>query len=132
MPVSAITSDTASNTRSGRCEAAIRRRQYTNVDGSKDVCVSDRPHATFHRMSNRNASAVCASDRSNSSLSTSTDPTRSAGSDGRPIRDGNRSAMNESGNSSCRCSARNANTLPAGTRSPTIARASSNSRSVRV
>jgi hypothetical protein len=51
IPVCAITSATASNTRSGRSEAAIRRRQYTSVEGSKLIWVSDRPHATFHRMS---------------------------------------------------------------------------------
>ena len=97
MPVAAMTSATASNTRSGRPEAAIRLRQYTSVDGSKLIWVSDRPQATFHRISNFSASAVCGSDRSYSSLSTSTDPTRSAGSDGRPVRDGNKSAVNESG-----------------------------------
>src|SRR6266702_2602629 len=92
-PISAITSATASNTRSGRPDFAIRLRQYTSVDGSKLTSVSDRPHATFHRMSNFSASAVCGSDRSYSSFSTSTDPTRSAGSDGRPVRDGNKSAV---------------------------------------
>ena len=132
IPVSAITSATASNTRSGRFETAILRRQYTSVDGSNDIWVSDRPHATFHRISNFNASAVCASDRSCNSLRTSTEPTRSAGSDGRPVEDPNRSAMNESGNSRWRCSAKNANTLPSPTNSPTITCASSSSRSHRV
>jgi len=113
-------------------DAAIRLRQYTSIDGSNDICVSDRPHATFHRMSNFNACAVRASDRSCSSLSTSTLPTRSAGSDGRPVPDRNKSAMNPSSNSSPRCSARNANTLPGGTRPPTISPASNNSRSIRV
>jgi hypothetical protein len=51
IPVSAVTRATASNTRSGRSEAAIRFRQYTSVEGSNDTCVSDRPHATFQRMS---------------------------------------------------------------------------------
>jgi hypothetical protein len=51
IPVCAITSATASKTRSGRSEAAIRLRQYTSVDGSKPTWSSDRPHATFHRMS---------------------------------------------------------------------------------
>ena len=59
-----MTRATASNTRSERSEAAIRFRQYTSVDGSNEVCVSDRPHATFQRMSKRSASAVCGSDRS--------------------------------------------------------------------
>lgn len=40
---------------------------------------------------------------------------RSADNDGRPVDEANRSAMNESGNSSPRCSAKNANTLPGGT-----------------
>ena len=39
--------------------------------------------------------------------------------------------MNESGNSSRRCSAKNANTLPGGTRCPAISPASSSSRSSR-
>src|SRR5208282_6083554 len=80
--------------------------------GSNEVCNSDRPQATFHRMSNFSASAVWVSDRSYSSFSTSTLPTRSAGSDGRPVREGNKSAVKLSGNNSLRCSARNANTLP--------------------
>jgi hypothetical protein len=116
IPVCAMTSATASNTRSGRSEAAIRRRQYTRVDGSKDIWVSDRPHATFHRMPYFSASAVWGSDRSCNSFSTSTAPTRSAGSDGRPVADGNRSAVKLSGKSSRRRSAKNANTLPGGTR----------------
>ena len=99
------------------------------MDGSKLTWSSDRPQAAFHRISNFSASAVCGSDRSCSSLSTSTDPTRSAGSDGRPVPEGNKSAVNESGNSSPRCSARNANTLPGGTRCPATAAASSSSRS---
>ena len=115
---------------SGRSDSAIRRRQYTSVDGSKEVSVSARPHATFQRMSYFNASAVCGSDMSLSSLSTSTDPIRSAGCEGRPVA-GNRSAINESGNNSPRCSARNAYTLPGGTSSPTIDSASNSSRSTR-
>ncbi len=60
IPVPVITSATASNTRSGRAEAAIRLRQYTSVEGSKLICVSDRPQATFHRISNFSASAATA------------------------------------------------------------------------
>jgi len=45
----------ASKTRSGRSEAAIRRRQYISVDGSKPIWVSA---VTFHLMSNFSASAV--------------------------------------------------------------------------
>src|ERR1039457_5936954 len=131
IPVCAMSSATASNTRSGRSEAAIRLRQYTRTDGSKLIASSDRPQATFHRRSYFSASAVWVSDRSYSSLSTSTEPARSAGSDGRPVRDGNRSAMKLSGNSSVRCSARNANTLPGATRCPVTSPASSRSRSVR-
>ena len=131
MPVWAITSATASKTRSGRPDFAIRLRQYTSVDASKLTWVSDRPQATFHRMSYFSASAVCGSDRSYSSFSTSTLPTRSAGNDGRPVREGNKSAVKLSGNNSLRCSARNANTLPGGTRCPAIISASSSSRSIR-
>ena len=36
-PVAAISSATASKTRSGRVGAAIRLRQYTSVDGSNDI-----------------------------------------------------------------------------------------------
>ena len=130
-PVSAITSATLSNTRSGRSDPAIRLRQYTSVVGSNEPAVNDRPQATFHRMSYITASAVCRSDSAYSSLSTSTDPTRSAGNDGRPAPDPNRSAVNESSNSAPRCAAKNANTLPAGTRPPATASASHNSRSDR-
>ncbi len=97
-----ITSATLSNTRSGHAEAAIRLRQYTNVEGSNEVSVNDRPQATFQRMSNFNASAVCGSDRAYSSFRTSTDPIKSAGNDGRPVLDGNKSAVKESSNNSRR------------------------------
>ena len=130
-PVSAITSATLSNTRSGRSDAAIRRRQYTNVVGSNEPAVNDRPQATFHRMSNVTASAVCRSDSPYNSFSTNTDPTSSAGNDGRPVPDPNRSAVNESPNNNPLCAAKNANTLPAGTRPPATASASHNSRSHR-
>jgi hypothetical protein len=51
-------------------------------------------------MSKHKASAACRSDSPYSSLSTSTLPARSAGSDGRPVSDGNRSAVKLPGNSS--------------------------------
>jgi hypothetical protein len=98
----------------GDCATAESSAGDSATAGSNDICVNDRTHATFHRMSNISASAVCRSDKAHNSLSTSTLPTRSAGSDGRPVPDGNRSAMNSSPNTAHRCSARNANTLPAG------------------
>ena len=58
-------------------------------------------------------------------------PDQVAGSDGRPVRDGNKSAVKPSGNNSVRWAARNANTLPGGTRCPAIISASSSSRSSR-
>ena len=70
--------------------------------------------------------------RVSNTVEASTDPIRSAGSDGRPVEGENRSAMNESENNSWRCSAKNANTLPAGTSAPTSACASNNSRSTRL
>src|SRR3990170_4541229 len=60
-------------------------------------------------------------------IDAATDP----GIDRRPLADGNRSAKYVSGNRLRRCSARNANMLPAGTRCPTNAAASRSSRSVR-
>jgi hypothetical protein len=57
-PVSPITVRTASLTRCGRSERAIRFRQYTSEEGSNPGSSSDAPIATFHRTSNRTASAA--------------------------------------------------------------------------
>jgi hypothetical protein len=57
-PVPAITFLTASLTRCGRLERAIRFRQYTSDDGSNPASSSEDPIATFHRTSKRTASAV--------------------------------------------------------------------------
>ncbi len=61
-PVCSITFLTASLTRCGRCERAIRRRQYTRDDGSKPSSPAASPQATFQRTSNRTASAVSRSE----------------------------------------------------------------------
>ena len=61
-PVSAITVLTASLTRCGRPDFAIRFRQYTSVEGSNPASSSAAPTAAFHRTSNRTASAVSRSE----------------------------------------------------------------------
>ena len=48
----------ASLTRCGRSVFAIRPRQYTSEDGSNPWSSIASPQATFHRTSNRTASAV--------------------------------------------------------------------------
>jgi hypothetical protein len=66
-PVSATTALTASKIRSGRSEAASRRRQYVNVVAWNAAAVTGRPHAAFHRRSNVSASTVSASDKPHNS-----------------------------------------------------------------
>src|SRR4051794_1825255 len=127
-PVAATTSRTASNTRCGRCEAASRRRQYVNTVGWNAAAVTGSPHAAFQRRSNVTASAASRSDSPCSACSTSTVATTSAGTDGRPRPDRNKSSNMLSGNSSPRCAARNANTLPTASRCPANDSTSSNSR----
>ncbi len=83
-PVSSITFLTASFTRCGRFDFAIRFRQYTSDDGSNPASASDNPVATFHRTSNRTASAVSRSEKSCSTCRVSTAAIWVAGSDGRP------------------------------------------------
>ena len=53
---------TASLIRSGRADLAIRFRQYTSDDGSNPGSSSGAPIATFHRTSNRAASAASRSE----------------------------------------------------------------------
>jgi hypothetical protein len=62
IPVCSITFLTASLTRCGRADFAIRFRQYTSVDGSNPGSSSGAPIATFHRTSNRTASAASRSE----------------------------------------------------------------------
>ncbi len=90
--------------------------------------VSGQPTAAFHRRSKVIASVVSESDMPCSVCSTITDAITSAGTDGRPRVEGNRSVNIASGNSTLRCSAKNANTLPGLIRCPTTDSASSNSR----
>ena len=130
-PVWATTDRTASKIRSGRPEAASRRRQYVSVVGWNPSWSSGSPQATFHRISQRTAATASRSDRSPSACSTRTDAATSPGRLGRPDTAGNKSANNSGGNTSPRCRARKANTLPSGTRCPTSAAASSNCRSAR-
>ncbi len=95
-----------------------RERPHRIFDGWNAVCVTANPHAAFQRRSNVTASAVSRSERLCSVCSTSTDAITSAGIDGRPRPDGNRSANASSGNNRFRCAARNANTDPGGSRCP--------------
>lgn len=60
--------------------------------------------------------------------STNTAAITSAGTDGRPRAERNKSANISSGNNASRCSARNANTLPSSSNSPAIDSASNRSR----
>ena len=61
-PVSSTTFLTASLTRCGRSDFAIRLRQYTSEDGSNPSSSIASPQATFHCTSNRTASAVSRSE----------------------------------------------------------------------
>src|SRR6266545_994986 len=109
--------------------ARNRLRHTVNVVGWNPSWSIGSPHATFQRRSHRTACIAPASDRSCNVCITSTDAITSPATDGRPRPDGNRSANNPSGNTSPRYSARNAYTLPAGTRCPTNAAVSISSRS---
>ena len=94
-------------------------RHNVNTVGWNPSSVIDRPAATFQRRSVANACTASRSDSPSSDCNTITVAITSAGTDGRPRPDGNRSANNSSGNSRRRCSAKNAYTDPAGTRCPT-------------
>ena len=106
-PVSVTTARTASKIRSGRPETRNRFRHYTSTVGSNPSSVSDRPAATFQAMSMRSSSTTSRSDRPPSDCKTITVAITSAGTDGRPRPDGNKSANNTSGNRRRRCSAKN-------------------------
>ena len=79
-----LTCRIASFTRCGRVDRAIRRRQYTNLDGSNPSSSNDHPHATFHRRSQRTASAHSRSDNPCNACNVNTAAIRVAGNDGRP------------------------------------------------
>ena len=127
-PVAATTSRTASKMRCGRSLVRSLLRHNVNTVGWKPSSSSVRPAATFQRRSVRNACIASRSDRPSSDCNTITVAISSAGTDGRPRPEPNRSANNSSGNRRRRCSAKNAYTDPAGTRCPTNAAASNNSR----
>ena len=96
--------------------------------GWNAAAVTGNPHAAFHRRSNVTASTVSASDNPCSACNVITVAITSAGTDGRPDADGNRSANIPSGNNSRRCAARNANTLPGFSRCPATDSTSNRSR----
>jgi hypothetical protein len=77
------------------------------------LAVNGQPTAAVHRRSNVIASVVSESDMPCKVRSTITDAITSAGTDGRPRFEENRSANFASGNGDLRCSARKANLRPA-------------------
>ena len=83
-PVCSTISRIASLTRCGRPDLAIRPRQYTSEDGSNPASSIASPQATFHRTSNRTASAVSRSEKSCRDCSASTAAIRVASGDSRP------------------------------------------------
>ena len=91
---------TASKIRFGRSEAASRRRQYVNVVEWNAAAVIGNPQAAFHRRSKVTASTVSLSDNPCNACRVITLAITSAGTLGRPRRDGNRSANISSGNNS--------------------------------
>ena len=97
-PVSAITERTASKIRSGESLARSLLRHNVNTVGWNPSSVNERPAATFQEMSVRNASIASRSDRPSNAWSTITVAITSAGTDGRPRPELNRSANSSSGN----------------------------------
>ena len=87
-----ITFLTASLTRCGRADFAIRRRQYTSVEGSKPRSSSGAPIATFHRTSKRTASQSPGPNSHAAPAGVITAAICVAGSDGRPTPTANKSA----------------------------------------
>jgi hypothetical protein len=117
-PVEVMTSRTTSKIRCGRSLAASRRRQYVNVEGWNPDASTAYPHAAFQRRSNVSASTASRSEYACSDCNTNTEAMTSGGTEGRPRPDGNKSVNSSGGNNASRCSAKNANTLPAGNRCP--------------
>ena len=101
IPVAPMTLRTASLTRCGRPDRATRLRQTTSEVGWIPGSSRLSPHASFHRRSNRTASAVSRSENPCSACSVMTAAIRVAGSLGRP-KSANRSAQSASGNTSPR------------------------------
>ena len=130
-PVSAITARTAWKIRSGSSLARSLLRHDVNTVGWNASSVSARPVAAFQAMSVCNARQASRSERLSRAWSTITAATTSAGTDGRPRPDGNKSENISSGNSRWRCPAKNACTDPSPRRWLHSAAASSSSRSGR-
>ena len=97
-PVSAITARTAWKIRSGLSLARSLLRHSVSTVGWNASSVSARPAAAFQAMSVCNARQASRSERRSRAWSTITVATTSAGTDGRPRPDGNRSANISSGN----------------------------------
>lgn len=125
-PVRAITLRTASKMRFGSFDLRSLLRHSTSTVGWKAVSVSERPQAAFQLMSISNRRIASRSESSSRLCSTITAAITSAGTDGRPRPEGNRSANISSGNSSLRCSASKAATDPLPRRCSQSAAASRN------
>jgi hypothetical protein len=130
-PVSAITARTTLKIRSGSSLARSLLRHKVSTVGWNASSVNASPAAAFQAMSVCNARQASRSERPSKACSTITVATTSAGTDGRPRPDGNRSANISSGNNRWRCSARNACTDPSPSKWLHNPAASSSSRSGR-
>lgn len=126
-PVASITARTASKIRSGAPEARSLLRHSVSTVGWKPGSARDSPAATFQAMLVRSSPAASRSDSPSKACRTMTVATTSAGTEGRPLPEGNRSAKAVSGNSALRWAAKKAATDPVGTRCPHRAAASSSS-----
>jgi hypothetical protein len=115
-PVASTTARTASKIRSGCSLARSLLRHKVSTVGWNPSSSSESPAATFQAMFVRSWCAASRSERPSKAWSTITVATTSAGTDGRPRPDGNRSAKYSSANSAFRYSAKNAFTEPPGTR----------------
>ena len=89
--------------RSGAARQGCRRSGWWGQDladpaGLAAAAVTGSPHAAFHRRSKVTASTVSLSDNPCSACNVITAAITSAGTDGRPRPDGNKSSNNASGN----------------------------------
>ncbi len=110
--------------RFGSAERCRRRRKYVSNEGSKAVSCSPRPQAAFHRRSHRNSWTASKSETPYRLCSTTAADSTCGGMLGRPLDEGYMSANIDLGNSVSRCSAKNANTLPAGINSRQVSHTS--------
>jgi hypothetical protein len=115
-PVACTTWRTAAKIRSGRAEARNRARHKVSTVEWNPGSVNPSPQATFQPMCWVSCAVASRSLKPSKACKTMTVATTSAGTDGRPRPDGNRSANNSSGNNRPRCLASKPYTDPSGTR----------------